>query len=334
MPLRTLIVALVLATLAGACGGSEPAPPSDPVEQVPDAPGLREAVRDARTPDAASFPPAEGKTLQQLGDQIAAGPQAALATSVLTTGTSRFTFGMIGQDGRPIYGPTAVYVAPTPSDPAQGPFVAPADVLLTEDRYKSKQAAVETDPFAAVYAANLEFKKAGQWAVLVATRRGAQWVGAPTQVQVKTKDADQIPDVGERAPRVATDTLETVKGDEALLDTRLPPSDMHEDFKNVVGKKPVALLFSTPQLCESRVCGPVADIALQMRAKYGEDMEFIHQEVWTDNNPQKGLRAPLKAFNLESEPWLFVVDKRGKITARLEGSFGVDAFESAVKTGL
>jgi len=334
MPRVISLLAAVVCLGLSACGGGEEGPPPDPIEQVPDTPGLREAVADARVPDPASFPPPEGKTLQQIADQVKAGPQAALATSVLTTGESRFTFGVIGQDGKPIYGPTAVYIAPTPADPAQGPFVAPADILLTEDRYKSKQAAVETDPFAAVYAANLEFKQAGQWAVLVATRSGAQFVGAPTQVQVKTKATDEIPDVGDRAPRVATDTLETVKGDKALLDTRMPPSDMHEDFKTVVGKKPVALLFATPQLCESRVCGPVADIALQLRAKYGKEMEFIHQEVWTDNNPQQGLRAPLKAFNLESEPWLFVIDKRGKVTARLEGSFGVDAFESAVKTGL
>ena len=29
-----------------------------------------------------------------------------------------------------------------------------------------------------------------------------------------------------------------------------------------------------------------------------------------------------------------MMDKRGKVTARLEGSFGVGAFEDAVKTGL
>ena len=109
---------------------------------------------------------------------------------------------------------------------------------------------------------------------------------------------------------------------------------MHENFADVVGKKPVALLFSTPQLCESRVCGPVTDVALQMRAKYGDDMAFIHQEVFVDNKREEGLRPPLQAFNLESEPWLFVLDKDGKVTARLEGSFGVEAFENAVKTGL
>ena len=53
---------------------------------------------------------------------------------------------MIGQDGTPVYGPTAVYVAPTPGEPAEGPFVAPADVLLTDKRYRSKQAATTDGP--------------------------------------------------------------------------------------------------------------------------------------------------------------------------------------------
>ena len=75
-------------------------------------------------------------------------------------------------------------------------------------------------------------------------------------------------------------------------------------------------------------------VALQMRAKYGDEMEFIHQEVFQNNKRDEGLRAPLQAFNLQSEPWLFVIDKSGKVTARLEGSFGVGAFEDAVKTGL
>ena len=117
-----------------------------------------------------------------------------------------------------------------------------------------------------------------------------------------------------------TDTLETAKGDVAKIDTRVPPSDMHAvDFADVVGKKPVALLFSTPQLCQSRVCGPVTDMELQMKSKYGDQMDFIHQEVYVNNEINKGLRQPLKEFNLASEPWLFVVNAKGVITARLEG---------------
>jgi hypothetical protein len=329
---RILLTATVLA-LAG-CGGGGDDQPADPVEQVPETAGLRDTIRDAQTPDPASFPSPEGKTLQELADGVGAGPQAALATSVLTEGENRFVFGMINQNGQPVYGPSAIYVAPDPDSPAQGPFVAPADILLTQDRYKSRQAATEQDPFAAVYAANVEFSKAGPWAVLVATRSGGRLVGAPVRVDVKSKKADKIPDIGEPAPEVHTDTLESVGGDESKLDTRDPASDMHTDLAEVRGKRPVALLFATPQLCASRVCGPVTDIALQLRAKYGDEMEFIHQEVYVDNDTKKGLRDPLQAFNLPTEPWLFVLDKAGVVKARLEGSFGVGAFEEAIKAGL
>ena len=144
-----------------------------------------------------------------------------------------------------------------------------------------------------------------------------------------------IPAFREPAPRVETDTLASVGGDPKLLDTRVPPSDMHkQSLKDVIGKRPVALLFSTPQLCQSRVCGPVTDIAYQLEHTYGKQIAFIHQEVYKDNDPNKGLRTPLQQFNLKSEPWLFVVGADGKVTERLEGSFGLKTFENAVKTAL
>ena len=332
------LLAAVLALLVAACGGSGTSDePKDPVQNVPEESGAREKVKVAVAPDEAEFPAADGKTLEELAGTMAAGPSLGMATSIFTTGEpSRMAFGVIGNDGKPVYGPTAIYVAPTPTDPAEGPFVAPADVLLTDARYRSKQAATEQDPFAAIYAANVKFPKRGQYAVLSATKLpDGKFTGATGQVQVSTEDADPIPAVGEKAPKVETDTLDTTKGNQEILDTRVPPSDMHEvSFADVAGKEPVALLFATPQLCASRVCGPVADIALQLQAKYGKQMKFIHQEVYVDNDVSKGLREPLRQFNLPSEPWLFVVDKSGKITARLEGSIGVQQFEDAVKTGL
>jgi hypothetical protein len=63
-------------------------------------------------------------------------------------------------------------------------------------------------------------------------------------------------------------------------------------------------------------------------------MTFIHQEVYEDNKVDGGLRAPLRAFDLQTEPWLFTVDKDGRIAGRLEGSFGIIAFEQAVNAAL
>ena len=63
-------------------------------------------------------------------------------------------------------------------------------------------------------------------------------------------------------------------------------------------------------------------------------MTFIHQEVYVDNELEKGLREPLREFNLQTEPWLFTVDRGGRVAARLEGSFGQRAFGDAVKEAL
>jgi hypothetical protein len=304
---------------------------------VPDEGGLQENVRAASQPDESTFPTADGKTLNDLAAEVKGGgsTEVGLATSVFTVGEDRLAFGMIDDQGQFVYGPTAVYLAPTPDQPAEGPFLAPADVLITEGRYRSRQAAEETDPFAAVYQADVRFDQKGSWAVLVVTQTGNTFVAAPANVEVSTKKADTIPDVGEAAPKVATDTLASVGGNEDMLDTRTPPSDMHEQsLDKVLGKKPVALLFSTPQLCQSRVCGPVTDIAVELKAKYGDRIEFIHQEVYVDNDPNQGLREPLQAFRLRTEPWLFVIGKDGKITKRLEGSFGQKAFEDALNTAL
>jgi hypothetical protein len=333
--LAAALAALVLA--ATGCGGDDDdgggGAAKDPVAQVPS--GLQEKVRAARDPQPSEFPQAGGKTLQALADEIGGGPEMGLAGSVFLAGQkNRVAFGVIDDQAGFVYGKTALYVAPTPESPAEGPYVAPADVLVTDAPYRSQQAATEADPFAAVYAAQVPFSKPGQYAVMAVTIVNGKPVAAPGQVKVITKKADRIPEVGEPAPKVVTDTVASAGGDVEAIDTRRPTSDMHADFADEVGKKPIALLFATPQLCQSRVCGPVVDVGLQLRARYGDQVEFIHQEVYTDNDPNKGLRKPLQEFALQTEPWLFVVGKDGKVTARLEGSFGLNAFEQALKTAL
>jgi hypothetical protein len=329
---RAALVALVLAAAGcGGDGGSDA--PGDPVAQVPS--GLQAKVRAARDPQPEEFPAADGKSLQALADEIGGGPEMGLASSVFVAGReNRLAFGVIDENAGFLYGKTALYVARGPNARARGPYVAPADVLVTDAPYRSQQAATETDPFAAVYAAQVPLEKPGGYAVLAVTLVDGKPVAAPSEIEVITAAKDKVPAVGEPAPRVRTDTVASAGGDIEAIDTRRPTSDMHADFSKVVGSKPALLLFATPQLCQSRVCGPVVDVALQQRARYGDEVEFIHQEVYVDNDPAKGLRKPLQQFNLPTEPWLFAVDEQGKITARLEGSFGLDAVERALQTAL
>lgn len=341
MTTRIGLIALTLSgLLLAGCGGSssEKQSTTKPSEKALQSVSgkLRNELRSATRVNPAQFPSAKGKTLQQVSDSLTGtGTTLGLASSIFTPGINRLAFGVIDGENRYVYAPTVVYTAATPTEQARGPYPAPADLLVTDAPHRSQNAANPKDLFAAIYAAQVPFPKAKQYAILVVSKVGKDLIGAGVSVKVVPKAKDPVAKVGEPAPQVETDTLASVGGDKALLDTRRPFDDMHGvSFKDAVGKKPVALLFATPQLCQSRVCGPVVDIAAQLKAKYGDRVTFIHQEVYKDNDVAKGLRKPLQAFGLPTEPWLFVVGTDGKVVERLEGSFGLNAFEAALQSAL
>jgi hypothetical protein len=110
---------------------------------------------------------------------------------------------------------------------------------------------------------------------------------------------------------------------------------MHSvSFNQVLGKRPIALLFSTPELCTSRVCGPVTDIMVYLQHQFAGRITFIHQEIYAGNDPQKGLRPQLASFHIRTEPWLFTIDRHGTIAARLEGAFGLNEARQALEAAL
>ena len=140
------------------------------------------------------------------------------------------------------------------------------------------------------------------------------------------------PDVGEKAIPIDTETVASAGGDLASIDTRMPPApELHqENVRDVLGKKPLVLLFATPQLCQSRVCGPVVDVALQVKAAADDDVAFVHQEVFKDNRVERGARPQLGAWRLATEPWTFVIDRKGIVRARFEGPMSVGELQRAV----
>lgn len=323
----TALAASIAVVAVAGCGKADDTPP----QTAPPSAQASPAAAAARNPKREDFPAAAGRSLQQLADSVGSGVQLGLATSVLLPGENRLGFGLI-RNQEFAYGPTAVYVArASPKNRAEGPYLAPADSLVTERKFQSEEAA--SDIIESIYAARVPFAAPGRYWVLAVMQEAGALIGAASQVRVAR--SSPIPDVGEPAPRVSTDTLGSAGGKMAAIETRRPPDDMHSvNFREVLGKKPVAVVFSTPQLCESRVCGPVTDIAAQLQERYRGRVEFIHQEVFVGNDMRRGFRKPLRAFRLQTEPWLFTVDRRGRVAARLEGSFGLRAFDAAVKAAL
>ncbi|MGO9882813.1 MAG: hypothetical protein ACLPV4_07330 [Solirubrobacteraceae bacterium] len=286
----------------------------------------------AEHPKPSQFPSSHGRTLQQLAQTIKSTANLGAATGTFTPGTRRLAFGLTENSGAYVYAPTAVYFASNPGAPAKGPYLAPADPMTVAPQYRSKQ---NSGPggIKAIYAAQLPIPSAGTFDVLSITRTKKGEIGATGEIAVAK--TSPIPNVGQRPPDIATDTLATTGGNIALLTTRLPPEQMHSvSFNTVLGKRPIALLFSTPEFCISRVCGPVTDVAVELQHEFGNRITFIHEEVYTDNQPSKGLRPQLRAFHLRTEPWMFTINRHGIIAARLEGAFGTTELRQALQAAL
>ncbi len=225
-----------------------------------------------------------------------------------------------------------MYIAATPTSPASGPFLAPADSMTVQAQYRSQQNAAPGG-LQAIYSTNVPASKAQTYDVLSLTKTSKGLIGATGEIAVAK--ISPIPNVGQRPPAIATDTLATVHGNVSLLTTRVPPESMHSaSFNQLLGKKPIVLIFSTPELCHSRICGPVTDVAVQLQHEFGNRIVFIHQEVYADNNPSKGLRPQMKAFHLQTEPWVFTINRQGIIAARLEGAFGLNELRQAIEAAL
>jgi len=286
----------------------------------------------AEHPRASQFPAAHGRTLSQLGRLVKSSAQFGAATGTFTPGTQRLAFGLTTTSGEFIYAPTVVYISRTPDSPATGPYLAPADPMSVAPQYRSKQ---NSGPggIKAIYASQVPVPHAGTYTVLSITRGPKGLIGSPGEIAVAA--SSPIPAPGQRPPDIATDTAASVHGDLALLTTRVPPEHMQSvSLNQVLGKRPIALLFSTPQFCISRICGPVTDVAVELQHQYGNRITFIHEEVYVDNQPSKGLRPQLKAFHLRTEPWLFTINRRGIIVDRLEGAFGTTELAQALKAAI
>ena len=287
MPRR--VAAVLLTTTLGlglaACSGDEeearpPATPSEPAATAP-----------------ADFPRARGRMLAELRAGLPAGPVLAPSVGLLERGRNRVGFGLFDAENRQVArAPAALYVAPAGGGEARGPFWTRSEALEVRPPFRSESTASDPDSARSVYVTDVPFRRAGGYELLGLVRLDGRLVAAESAVPAVSvvRDGD-VPETGERPPIITTPT-KTSPGGLAAAETRVPADSMHEhDFADVVGRRPVVLLFATPALCQSRVCGPVVDIAEQVRADHEGDAAFIHMEIFEDNAVEKGYRPQVRA---------------------------------------
>jgi hypothetical protein len=343
------LACMLLAALpAAGCGGS-------------DSGGATATAAASRpAPPKSEFPQAEGKSLGDIVKEADGHAELVVLPDALVyyKGENRLPFGVFHPDRSQVDdAEVALYAAKVPpakgggtgrngrqkkgalarartealEQPAIGPFPAAIESLAVKPAFRAKTTSGDPDAATVVYSTNIDFTSDGEWRVAALIKQGDETVA--TQLpSVTVGEFKRVPRVGQRPPKIHTPTPADVGGDLSKLTTRVPPDTQNQvDFADALGKEPIFLLFATPQFCQSRVCGPVVDVAEQVKQRFGDEAAFIHMEIYNDNDPSKGVRPQVRAFHLPSEPWLFAIDRQGVIRAEIEGAFGVRRLTEVVE---
>ena len=173
---------------------------------------------------------------------------------------------------------------------------------------------IETRPY---YQAMTRFDAPGVWVA------EARWGGQQgyTRLQVIDASETQVPVPGKPLISTPTPTTADAMGVNPIC-TRQPACPFHDVGLDAALKeaRPLAVLFATPALCESRTCGPVLDVLLGESPAFTDRVRFVHVEIYKDLQGSARLPA-VEAYHLDFEPILFLADASGTVKSRLDGPF-------------
>lgn len=178
---------------------------------------------------------------------------------------------------------------------------------------------IESRPY---WLAHVNFDAPGEWVVVAAA--GNRSGGAA--FTVIDPASTEVPLPGEKMIPVATPTVADARGVDPIC-TRNPPCPFHQVSLDdaLRAGKPVAALFATPALCQSRVCGPVLDVLVSQAPTVGDRVSFVHIEVYrslkVDLGDPASLTDGMRAYHLTFEPILFLAGADGTVRERLDGPF-------------
>jgi len=265
---------------------------------------------------------------------------AVVANEEVAVGENRFIVGLLDQDTEAIAGAEVAFrFFKLDGDQETPKGEAEATAVTVQRSYTHTHADGTVEKHSAgeigVYVAHPTFDEAGSWGVEVtATIGGKKFdpVGAAFTVLDKAKSVA----VGAQAPQSDTLTLDDVT-DVAEIDTSDPPIPGEHTMsiaQAVTSGKPSVIVFATPAFCQTRICGPTKEIVDEAYPQYKDEANFVHVEPYDIKRARSGEGLfPVKAWTewgLQSEPWVFLVDRDGIVTAKFEGVVSMDELKAAL----
>lgn len=242
------------------------------------------------------------------------------AGELLAGERARLPIGLALADGSPVAEAEArAWVSP----PGAGPR-GPAPM-----RYR-RWARPEAGEPPGFYVGEAVLGEAGVTDLLVEARAsGGRILFGTTSFETRARAA--VPLSGDRAVSVPTPTFRRTLG-AADVCTRRPPCPMHREplDRALRSGEPVVFIIGSPLLCSSRTCGPVLEEVLAVRREHRGRARFVHLEPYESHAATTLVRAA-RAWRLESEPWVFVIDGGGRLAARFEGPVGAREIDAALR---
>lgn len=254
--------------------------------------------------------------------------QVILTNSEISLGPTRFGVALLGPDGALLHDGTVELQYFDLTDP-QNP--QPEQTAVATRRQTS-------DGFTTIYTDNRTFDRAGAWGVSVSAVFPDN-TAAVQRVAFTVNETAAALAPGDTVPDVATATAASTAGDLSQISTAPEPNPAFYALsldEAVQNGRWTLLYFSTPAFCQTRLCGPGYDEFNTLYASVGETYNFIHVEVFTNlPNPAAAdwpLAPAMVAFNLMTEPWLYIINDAGEIVYRIEGLFTAAEMEELLPT--
>lgn len=140
--------------------------------------------------------------------------------------------------------------------------------------------------------------------------------------------------VGEPAPLSESRTLADAPIEDLTSDPTPDETFYESSIATAVASGPSVLVFATPAWCTSQSCGPMLDQVQAVKPEF-PSLNFVHVEVYENIHVTDRLDLivvpAVEEWGLPSEPWLYVTDSDGTVTAAFEGALSDDELRAALE---
>ncbi|MEM8860149.1 MAG: hypothetical protein AAGD96_17595 [Chloroflexota bacterium] len=140
--------------------------------------------------------------------------------------------------------------------------------------------------------------------------------------------APAVGDLGVGSQTPVSDDLETIQTFSSDFD---PDVDLYQVSLDEAlnNGRPTVISFSTPAYCQTAICAPVLNSVKSVKNENSSGIDFVHVEIFSDFETFE-VAESISEWQLQSEPWTYVLDSNGVITSRFAGPLSPTELQASI----